>query len=36
MKDHEKLKSFMTGHHHNFREMPNTLMSTKYNDDYNN
>lgn len=25
----------MRGHHHNFREMPNTVMTTKYNDDYN-
>lgn len=25
----------MRGHHHNFREMSNTIMTTKYNDDYN-
>lgn len=26
----------MRGHHHDFREMNNTIMTTKYNDDYNN
>lgn len=25
----------MTGHHHDFREMPNTIMTSKYNDDFN-
>lgn len=25
----------MTSHHHNFREMGNTMMTSKYNDDYN-
>lgn len=25
----------MISHHHNFREMGNTMMTSKYNDDYN-
>ncbi|KRX03844.1 Cyclic nucleotide-binding protein [Pseudocohnilembus persalinus] len=33
--DQEKLKQFMISHHHNFREMGNTMMTSKYNDDYN-
>lgn len=25
----------MRGHHHDFKEMPNIMMTSKYNDEYN-
>lgn len=33
--DHEQQKAKMRGHHHDFKEQNNLLMTSKYNDDFN-